>query len=1082
MAVLLFCTTAMAATRIAIVGTDAGTETSKVLDLALAEFKGSKDIEVLERAQIDRVLREQEFSLGNRTPDAERAVKAGQLLRVDLFAVLEGGGPKQPYGVVVFDAQTGVRYADAAVIASNIVSAARGTAKAIQQATEKFRRRSRNLRTVGVLSVRNADLPGALDSFCDITALLLERELIGAPDIAILERRRLEPVNRERKVVNGAGDALLPSLRMLDLEFSRDGNGVRAVLTVTSFDGQAAGRTNASVPTMNMALLSQRLADAVMQVLDIRSMAPRSGILAEAKRFGREAEMLIAHGDYAAALRRLEAAHALDPSNTNFQYRLVRLLPDAAMEIIDPGGQRWHRSLTRRLSNDELALALSLGHRGADLLRDLCLEAAAATGPEQPVPLIMKSDAYGQLARLMEKLGDPMRRGTAHQDEMASLGRKERDIRIEIIEPFFRARVRDRKSFEELSAAESWFALGERRGTFDLAQWQRDVVLVTQRWLEVAKKFNPPDGSGYYYPLFQITSGTAGAPFAERLPAQEPIWAACDAADDPVLQAFGKFGRAMGELAKPGRSSASQIEVERTLRLWLQEEITRLPAAETNVRSKLLGMIDQALRAVMNNRDDWKEYWSACQFALEQRAARPLLFNTALVILSSPRNNRTAELYELAGGVLKLISERPEAFSERDRNQTGTMCRQYRDRYAPAPVSTTNAPAPWTRALKLFTPSPRRDALGWLFRPVVEGGSVYAACLGLEGESNRNEVLRLVRVPLDGSGPSLLGRVKFHDAIAANMHQSAEFAWSSKPDVARPIQIQHPPRAACVAAGRYFLATHLGVFIFPLDGGAPELLCGTNGLPSDDAHSVAFLNGRLYVGAGEPKRAGYLIEYDPATRSVKTLASSRRKEVASPFDDQVPFQPAFLWADEARERLLMLAATQWSGKLGGWWSFAPRTGRFRQLAPLKARSEFGTWGGQVAPGVVGAFDLSGVSLWEADAERFLLKYERNPNNEEPSPIWPARHEGGMRILHPPLMWHQGWLWWAEPFQRVSLDGTKREELPPLPGATAEHGIEYLRLLDDGRRVLAGNRAGVWLLELTSKDSTQAQSFPARSNE
>src|SRR6185369_4576058 len=132
----------------------------------------------------------------------------------------------------------------------------------------------------------------------------------------------------------------------------------------------------------------------------------------------------------------------------------------------------------------------------------------------------------------------------------------------------------------------------------------------------------------------------------------------------------------------------SRIEAERKLRMELQDEITNLPEADSKLRAKLFSMVEQAVHMVMNDKQDWKEFFDACQFALEQHTARPGLFNAALVILSSERNRRQAEACQLAEGVLKLIAERPEAFSERDRNQTGDMCRQYQARCAPQPAQT----------------------------------------------------------------------------------------------------------------------------------------------------------------------------------------------------------------------------------------------------------------------------------------------------------------------------------------------------------------------------------------------------------
>ena len=46
----------------------------------------------------------------------------------------------------------------------------------------------------------DVDLPRDMDAFCDSVGLLLERGLAASPDLAVLERRRLHQVNRERDV------------------------------------------------------------------------------------------------------------------------------------------------------------------------------------------------------------------------------------------------------------------------------------------------------------------------------------------------------------------------------------------------------------------------------------------------------------------------------------------------------------------------------------------------------------------------------------------------------------------------------------------------------------------------------------------------------------------------------------------------------------------------------------------------------------------------------------------------------------------------------------------------------------------
>src|SRR6266516_2940165 len=175
-----------ATTRIALVGAGNGVE--NVLDAATALLSKDTDLELLDRAEVGRVLREQEISLAGLVR-AEHAVKAGQLLHADLFAVLEGATAGPPsFGLVVFDAINGVRYADSALVASNALSAASATAVAIQAAVAKAHRNPQDLHTVGLLRVRNADLPRQFDSLCDSVGLTGEYKRLASFRLCSLTR------------------------------------------------------------------------------------------------------------------------------------------------------------------------------------------------------------------------------------------------------------------------------------------------------------------------------------------------------------------------------------------------------------------------------------------------------------------------------------------------------------------------------------------------------------------------------------------------------------------------------------------------------------------------------------------------------------------------------------------------------------------------------------------------------------------------------------------------------------------------------------------------------------------------------
>ena len=86
------------------------------------------------------------------------------------------------------------------------------------------------------------------------------------------------------------------------------------------------------------------LADKIERFLKapVDEISPRRE--AEAARFHREYLLLLQHRDYDGAVHALDAATALAPEEESWQREMVLLLPNAAIEILDPGGQNWARS------------------------------------------------------------------------------------------------------------------------------------------------------------------------------------------------------------------------------------------------------------------------------------------------------------------------------------------------------------------------------------------------------------------------------------------------------------------------------------------------------------------------------------------------------------------------------------------------------------------------------------------------------------------------------------------------------------------------------------------------------------------
>ena len=1045
------------ATRLALVGGEGNVGVESVLDMAMALLGKEADLQLLDRAEVGRVLREHELSLAGLV-GAEHAVKTGQLLQADLFAVLEGTLTNETagatsLGLVVFDAKSGARYADSALVSSNIVSAASAAAAAVRAAVLKSHQGVKDLHTLGLLTVRNADLPRQFDGLCDTVGLLLERELTASPGIAVLERRRLEQVTQERSVAPDAeGNRLLSSLRMIELDISQDGVGLRAVLGLVGADGARTNAVTASVPTRDAAALAQVLADQTERFLKVPSDGITANRGAEAARFHRESLLLIQHRDLVAAVHPLDAAIALAPEQTSWQWEMAHLLPYAAIEVFYPGGAyRWSLPVPQPTSAS-LAACLAMGQRGADLLLDLSREATKGAKPGEPLPETLNSTYRYRLCELLQRLAYVKTADPASAAAIACLAGKERTLRMEIMEPFLAKQAVDRATFAAYGRAlQFWFNMeGNNRPGLDSEQRRQDDALALSHWVEVSHKLNPPDGSGDYSPMVTYYRKPNGFP------------------------------------------SDQMLAAEREFRLYAQDLLARGDAAKPGpYRGHVWQAITSTLGLLVNHDQCGTEYLEACRFAFAQGDIQPDLFYHAAEALDFPRSRNLPGELEVVNGALKLILEKPEAYPKQvssNRNNRSDVIKdleQTRDRVAgqlAGAGASAPAPAPWKQEICLLDLATPINGFSWLFKPVVQDGQVFALALGLHDTGLPEDSLQLVRVPLRGGSPSFLGKARFTGIQQGNRPAGIPRGSQYMAPHETPGRVE-VGRAACVGAGCYFAATCSGVFIFPTNGG-PVLHLGTsNGLPSDDTHALAFLDGKLYLGAGETERDGYLASYVPATREVAILASSRRSVRLSPFDDGPPFYTLGLAPDPARHRLLLAVSTAVlpNGRVPditpgmGIWSYLPSTGEYMRLAPLRLLPmpavyiQTYAWTGLADANTLAVKDLYTMALYDLRNDRLLSACDiATPITKASSALWPRPvpgSPGSFTLATGPFLLRDGWFYSARPFDRMALaDGRREQFLPPRTDYPFEPK-ESLQLLDDGIHVLAADQFSLWLLEL-----------------
>lgn len=1065
--------------RIALVSAEKSETLAKVLTVAEAKLTELPDVEVLERAAIDRVLAEHKLTLSGLVA-ADQAVSVGKLLTVDLFAVLDAGAnAKEVGGLVIFDARTGVRLWDAALPGGNLEATVRGIVDAVAAARRKHRT-EKKLRPICVLTIRNVDLPRDMDSFCDSVGLLLERQLAASPGLAVLERRRLHEVNRERDLpINSPLRQLLASVITLELEVGRsmEKDGLRATVLVSDGRGKSLGKVTVTVPKRDALALSTALLRAPAQVLNtkIEPVAPERK--REAARFLREAEFFWAHKDPLRGLPAVESAFALAPDDPSLRVSVAYGLLLAANEVIDPGGKRGVGSFVHKADADILDRSLALARGGAEyLLETESLPASVRLTPNGKVhKMFAESQLHNYLVHHVDGLTEGVSPDAKNTIE-AIHDRQHRlyDIRLQRIE----AGVHDKTSFEKYTEDFThafFFLLNSRRPAEKWVQTQQ----LLRRWIAVARKYSSAGmekGRGLFsHILMQYR-------YPPRLNEEQvaqlrKLWTEIGEQANPILAAYGRLGVLATEVSFEKLSDEQRRARVHAYRLFVQEQLEKDLFPSQRVRLTLYLAAFDAIDQLRNRPGQGEELKELTEFMLNRKELAPTIAGLTAFHFHS---QRTPEGYRYAYDVLRralrIVDGKEGRFLSYAttpallRHELDLRRRDYRSRQAEI------AQADPTAAADLFVSLPKaqtlidvyanEDGLLWLYQPVVNAGIVNVAAVEMSGSPPRQFALLLRFTPGEGKWESRKVEVP---SRGRPWIEGRRFRMNST----------YFGTAACVHQGRYYLGTRgLGIFVFPFDGGPVERITTADGLPSDFVQGLDCFEDKLYAYLGEPdtleSKNAYFIAWDLRDRKCEVLASSRRKEKRSPFDDNNPLLCPFFRTDAKRKQILFAAHAQ--HRLNGLWAFDVKTKKFQRLFILH-NGDVGLMGPSVRiegdllrmPTPMGLFDYNlakndGHLLYDGKVrlEVGLIRsavygVQRNPAYRQwTDNSWNAKG---------PFALAGGWIWAAKPFSRRALTGGPPELLAPLRSdAKFFQATEGLQKFDDDR-LLVCDSFGLWLVPL-----------------
>lgn len=1007
-----------AATRIAIIAPEPSEAIQKAVAIAEVKLSDDRSLQLVERQQIRQFLSEQAASLGG-IIQADKAVAAGRILSADLLAAVESD-PKSPAvaGLVIFDAATGVRYHDSALIPGDGEKTATTIASAIASAAAKRLQAGRGLHTVCLLSVRNADMPRSMDGLCDAAGRLFLRELPASPSVAVLERSRLEQINKERAIAPQAANSnLLASLVTADLDLARDGAAsTRGNVVLTDSQGKTLARVSAASGTDEAAKLTHALAEAVANSLKAAPPAGAPDAKAEAARFYREAVLLAEHRDFIRALPPAEAAHALDPGDLVSHALLASVLVDCGDSIFK---SQWYSGptphempLVPKTRPDDILPWLQ---RGTEMMLGVGLQRAQAT------PRISQA-VHPHLRRCIRTLDQHLgsvfaiQRGPRIAEvppgpQFASLLALIRRYQLEVEHP---------EALAELSQTNAFSPYCRHMGSLldgsqwlfsrDAHEWTSDMAVLVEEFLREYDKRPPSEAEmgadvlhitaigwrkrgNYFGNLGRRSQWDLDAGDYERL---KSLAAKMLAHADLRVQAYGQLFRTALDVDRAKSAAAMRDIVAEFFRYMKPRTID--PKTDNNQRMRCYGMMLDAtalldkteLRGTLDI--NLLEFMLSQNDLFDQVANRVLMGvpdRPALIGRDDPRRA------VLAAQILAVLDSPQHRLVYTAGRELRSLCESAVSTTRPTGVIRTNAPGV-PQYHRLADVIDAESGMQWIIEPVLNGQDLYA--VGLTPAPNRQQhELRLLRFILPDGRLEQLGRLPDFGTVKS--------AFISKPRIeSRSGQPNPCATAACFLDGHYYLATiDCGVVVFSTTDAAPVTINARNGLPSACISAIAALDGKVYAGAGKPSIEGYLLALDPKSHACDVLASSLRKEKRSPFDDGGPFAVKSITPDPPRHRLLLAIERRGTGsEISGLWEFVPRTGQWRCLLPIEVKtilSPNGTSG--ISTGIEGAcgIDVDRILVASSLSKRFF-----DLKRDQPEPLL-FKYDP-----YNPVVLMDGWLW------------------------------------------------------------------------
>jgi len=307
------------------------------LEWLLADLSRHPDVALLERTEIDKLLREQNLGLAiSAQVNSANAVQAGRLWTVDAFVLLEAEKPtgkQTPLRVRLVETRYGIKLWDFLLLLDEDPGKSQQQAgllaTVVPQHLNKLRCSEDDPIPISVVAFRSEEISPRWSWLADALAGGIEQYLGLQPRIVVLERSRTRSLTEERRFGMDLPAALLPATVTVDGAYRLNREKGAEALTVSvraRRNGKVFWEITLEGTVNELGALCQQAMRSVVDALQLKTDCEPIDATKEAQLLAAEASRCADVNESDRALSLAEAALALQPENSRYATLVLEML------------------------------------------------------------------------------------------------------------------------------------------------------------------------------------------------------------------------------------------------------------------------------------------------------------------------------------------------------------------------------------------------------------------------------------------------------------------------------------------------------------------------------------------------------------------------------------------------------------------------------------------------------------------------------------------------------------------------------------------------------------------------------------